>query len=135
MNIETTLTIPVEDIIQQAQRLQLDPATHDSGEVLELLVRAYVDARRGETQWEKDKEELETERDEACEAQSDVEDKLKRVVDIAARLVDFWEEGRKLRGKAYDTLAEKDDQLASELGDSFSDIASQVAELTELLED
>lgn len=135
MFVETTLTIPVEDIIQQAQKLQMSRDTYDSGCVLETLITAYVDAKRGEAQWESDKEELECERDEALGDKSDAEDKLTRVVNIASRMVEMWDRDRKLRGKAYDTLAEKDEKFAAELGESFSDISSQVAELTELLED
>lgn len=134
MNIETTLTIAVEEVQQQAQRLQMDRETYDSGKVLEELIDAYVAARRSETQWEKDKEELECERDEAQEKQAEAEALLKEARTLVREFAKLWEGHRKLRATAYDTFCETHEQLTSEVGEMFSDVTGRLDELVHTLD-
>lgn len=134
MFVETTLTIPVEDILQQAQKLQMSRDTYDSGCVLETLITAYVDAKRGEAQWEKDKEELECERDEALEKHAESEALLKEARTLVREFAKLWEGHRKLRATAYDTFCETHEQLTSEVGEMFSDVTGRLDELVHTLD-
>lgn len=129
MNIETILTIPVEDIQQQAERLQMDRETYESGKILEELLGAYIGGRRSEAQWEKDKEELECERDEAQEKLAEAEALLKEARLLTRVLAATWGQARDARGKAYDTLAEKHADVADTLADAMADIDGRIDEL------
>jgi hypothetical protein len=129
VNIETTLTIPVSDIQQQAQQLQLSQETYDSGKVLEELVHAYIDSRLASTAWESQKEELETERDEALAKMEAAELLLKEAKHLTRMLFHTWGQARDARGKAYDTLAEKHSDVADTLADAMADIDGRIDEL------
>lgn len=134
MNIETTLTIAVEEVQQQAERLQMDRETYDSGKVLEELVHAYIDGRLAETEWQKTKEELECERDEALEKQAEAEALLTEARTLVREFAKLWEGHRKLRAAAYDTFCETHEQLTSEVGEMFSDVTGRLDELVHTLD-
>lgn len=137
MNIETTLTIPVEDVRVQAQQLCMNRETYDSGKVLETLLDAFVQVESLETEREELKEELETQRDEALEKLADAERKLKEVTGMVKALESAWSEAKATRRLAYDLLdtVPEHKATAEALLDVLSTVTGRVEELVWTLED
>lgn len=130
MNIETTLTIAVEEVKQQADQLCMDRETYDSGKVLHALLDAYVHVTEADARETELKEQLETERDEALEKLEAAELLLKEAKRLTRMLFHTWGASRDSRNKVYAILSQSGSGMtADEFADAMSDVDGRIDEL------
>ncbi len=130
MNIETTLTIPTEDVRQQAHLLTMNRDTYESGQVLHQLLDAFMHMHEADKREQELKEQLETERDEAREKLEAAELLLKEAKHLTRMLFHTWGASRDSRNKVYAILSQSGSgKTADEFADAMSDVDGRIDEL------